>query len=312
MGQGITGSICASNSKGMKNAITFDLEDYMHVTAFADLLKAEEWSSCVSRLEHNTDKLLSILDSGACVATFFILGWVSEKFPQVVRRIAEQGHEVACHSLRHRLVYEMTPQEFREDTLDAKALLEDVSGRRVRGYRAPSFSITKNSWWAFEILSELGFTYDSSIFPVRHPNYGLIEASRFPFAVRTASGTVVEFPLPTLEVGGMRAPFAGGAYLRIMPYLYTRWGINYVNNWEARPVCIYLHPWELDVHQPRIKGSLTARLRHYMGLRGTEVKLCKLLRDFEFCPIEVLIGEWQKAEDGETSSTKLLSSTGQR
>jgi len=280
----------------MKNALTFDLEDYMHVTAFADRLAPSEWGNCVSRLELNTNKILAILDSNRCRATFFILGWVAEKFPHVIRQIADSGHEIACHSLWHRLVYEMTPAEFRNDTRVAKARLEDASGILVRGYRAPSFSITKDSWWAFEVLCELGFTYDSSIFPVQHPNYGLVGASRFPFSVCTPSGTLVEFPLPTLQVGSMRAPFGGGAYLRVLPYVYTRWSIGYVNWREMRPICLYLHPWELDTDQPRMKGSLTARLRHYLGLHGTEKKLRSLLQDFEFGPLQGLIEEWSLSQ----------------
>jgi polysaccharide deacetylase family protein (PEP-CTERM system associated) len=281
----------------MKNALTFDLEDYMHVSAFADHMPAAEWNDRVSRLEHNTDKLLEMLDSSRCSATFFVLGWVAQKYPQVIQRIASLGHEIACHSMWHRLVSDLTPAEFRADTQEAKTLLEDLSSQQVRGYRAPSFSITKKSWWAFEILRDLGFTYDSSIFPVKHPNYGAVEASRFPFVVRTESGNLVEFPLPTLQVGEKRAPFGGGAYFRILPYAYTRWGIKHMNDRETRPVCVYLHPWEIDGDQPRMKGRLTSRLRHYMGLRGTESKLRNLLRDFQFVPLEVLVEEWLAREN---------------
>jgi polysaccharide deacetylase family protein (PEP-CTERM system associated) len=294
----------------MKNGLSFDLEDYMHVTAFADHLSADDWSSCVSRLEHNTDKLLTILDSSACHATFFILGWVADKYPRVIRHIADSGHEIACHSLRHRLVYEMTPAEFREDSRVAKSLLEDITGKTICGYRAPSFSITKESWWAFEILCELGFSYDSSIFPVKHPNYGMIEASRFPFVVHSSSGSLVEFPLPTLQLGRRRAPLGGGAYLRLLPYAYTRWGIRHINDRELCPVCVYLHPWELDADQPRMQASLSARLRHYLGLRRTESKFRNLLRDFEFSTLEVLVEEWREAERREASSLQLASTTG--
>jgi polysaccharide deacetylase family protein (PEP-CTERM system associated) len=279
----------------MKNAFTVDLEDYMHVTAFASHVDAGEWSSYVSRLEHNTDRLLSILEAGGCHATFFVLGWVAEKYPHVIRKVADAGHEIACHSLRHRLVYELTPEQFREDTRVAKQILEDVSGNLVSGYRAPSFSITKTSWWALGILRELGFTYDSSVFPVKHPNYGFVGASRFAFAVETPAGTLVEFPLPTLQIGSGRAPLGGGAYLRLLPYSFTRWGISYINNHESRPVCVYLHPWELDSEQPRMKATFSARLRHYLGLRGTEAKVRNLLRDFEFCPLNLHVEQWQSS-----------------
>ena len=284
----------------MKNVLSIDLEDYMHVTAFADQVAADQWTSCVSRLERNTDKVLAILDDGNCKATFFVLGWVAEQYPHVVRRIADLGHEIACHSLRHRLVYQMTPAEFREDTRIAKSLLEDSGSKPVSGYRAPSFSITKESWWAFEILSELGFTYDSSIFPVHHPNYGLPGASRFPFVIQTASGPILEFPLPTLQVGRRRAPLGGGAYLRLLPYAFTHWGIQHINQRELRPVCVYVHPWELDADQPRMQGSMTARLRHYLGLRGTESKFRNLLRDFEFGPLEDLFLDWVAAGSSDT------------
>ena len=293
----------------MKNALTIDLEDYMHVTAFSAHIAAEDWNTCVSRLEHNSDKLLAILDSCACKATFFVLGWVAKKYPQLVRRIADSGHEIACHSFHHRMVYQMTPSEFHEDSRAAKSLLEDVSAKTICGYRAPSFSITKESWWAFEVLCELGFTYDSSIFPVKHPNYGIIEASRFPFVVHTSSGVLVEFPLPTLQVGRQRAPFGGGAYLRLLPYAYTRWGVTHVNDRESHPVCVYLHPWELDADQPRMRATLSARLRHYLGLRGTESKLRSLLRDFEFCTLETLVREWRGVENRDAPSLELSSST---
>jgi polysaccharide deacetylase family protein (PEP-CTERM system associated) len=289
----------------MKNALTFDLEDYMHVRAFADHMESSEWGNCVSRLEHNTGRLLEMLDESRCHATFFALGWVAQKYPQVIRKIAQSGHEIACHSMWHRLVYELTPEKFREDTYGAKALLEDLSGQPVRGYRAPSFSITKDSWWAFEILKEVGFAYDSSIFPVNHPDYGVVRASRFPFVVETAAGNLVEFPLPTLQVGTKRAPFGGGAYFRLLPYVYTRWGINHVNLRETHPVCVYLHPWEIDADQPRMKGNLTSRLRHYMGLGGTESKLRKLLQDFEFVPLQVLVDGWAATQTPVLATEKL-------
>lgn len=273
----------------MKNALTVDLEDYYHVSAFRHTVSMKTWNQRDSRVEHNTDLLLGLFEDAGFKATFFTLGWVAEQNPSLVRRIAEEGHEVACHSLRHRLVYEMTPAEFREDTRRAKALLEDVSGKPVRGYRAPSFSITSASHWAFEILADLGFTYDSSVFPVKHADYGMPCAPRYPFRVETRSGSIVEFPLPTLSLGAARSPIGGGAYLRLLPYRYTRWGIRYINQQENRPVCIYVHPWELDPEQPRMRGGLTTRVRHYFGLRGTERKLRRLLNELEFCTLGSLI-----------------------
>jgi len=275
------------------NALTIDLEDYYHVSAFREHVSQEEWQSRPSRVVQNTERLLDWLDDAGCKATFFTLGWVAEWHPQLVRRVAERGHEIACHSLRHRSVYELTPAEFREDTNAAKNLLEDTSGQQVLGYRAPSFSITEKASWAFEVLRELGFTYDSSIFPVRHPNYGTATASRKPFRIDTPSGPLVEFPLSTLEIAGMRSPFGGGAYFRLLPYWFTRWGIRYLNNSESMPVCVYLHPWEFDPEQPHMTGSLTARMRHYVGLRHAPKRFRQLLKDFQFATLcEVSATEW--------------------
>ena len=275
----------------MKNALTVDVEDYFQVTAFRRQQSIDDWDSLESRLQRNSERILELLSTTGSQATFFALGWVAEKYPRVITQIAECGHKIACHSYEHRLVYEMTPQEFREDTRRAKSLLEDLSGRAVEGYRAPSFSITKDSLWAFEILAELGFTYDSSIFPIEHPNYGMPHSPRAPFLVETRSGSLVEFPMPTLELAGRRSPLAGGAYLRLLPYVFTRWGIRFLNEQENLPVCVYIHPWELDPEQPRMGGTPSARLRHYLGLRGTEEKLRRLLRDFRFCSLESLVGQ---------------------
>lgn len=275
----------------MKNAVTIDLEDYYQVSAFSAEAAVEQWDTFASRIEQNTEKLLSIFDEKGKRATFFTLGWVARRYPKLVREIADRRHEIGCHSNVHRSVFTMGPAEFREDTLQAKQLLEDVAGTPVCGYRAPSFSIKRNSLWAYEVLAELGFSYDSSVFPIKHPNYGWPRAPRSPFAIRTASGTIVEFPMPALELGGARAPIGGGAYLRLLPYWYTRWGIQYLNNREERPACVYLHPWELDSEQPRMRGSLSARLRHYFGLQGTESKFRRVLGDFETLPLSTLIEE---------------------
>jgi polysaccharide deacetylase family protein (PEP-CTERM system associated) len=273
----------------MRNALTIDLEDYYHVSAFRENISPDQWDSQQSRVERNTDLLLDLLEEAGCKATFFTLGSVAERHSPLIRRVADRGHEIACHSLRHRIVYEMSPQEFREDTRRAKELLEDISGSAVRGYRAPSFSITQKSLWALTVLAELGFRYDSSIFPVKHADYGMPQASRAPFIVETPSGPIVEFPMTTLEFAGRRSPFGGGAYFRLLPYWYTRWGIRFLNLKECKPVCVYLHPWELDPEQPRMAGSLTSRLRHYLGLRNTPAKFRNLIREFEFCPLSVLV-----------------------
>jgi polysaccharide deacetylase family protein (PEP-CTERM system associated) len=274
----------------MKNALSFDLEDYYHVNAF-ESVNREKWGEYTSRVVQSTQKVLGLLDEARCKATFFTLGWVAENYPELIREIDARGHEVACHSDKHRRIFEMTAAEFREDTRVAKDRLEQIIGRKIIGYRAPSFSITQASLWAFEILVELGFRYDSSIFPVDHPNYGMRRGPRRPFRVPTARGVIVEFPMPTLSLGGARSPFGGGAYLRLLPYWYTRWGIRFLNEKEGQPACVYVHPWEIDPEQPRMKGSVTARMRHYLGLRGLETKLRGLLRDFEFQSMGELIGE---------------------
>jgi polysaccharide deacetylase family protein (PEP-CTERM system associated) len=266
----------------MRNALTIDLEDYYHVSTFSDQMPVSQWASAASRIERNTNILLDLLDSAACKATFFTLGWVAEQHPYLVRRVAERGHEIACHSLRHRTVYEMTRAEFQDDTRQAKILLEDCSGMPVVGYRAPSFSITNKSLWALEVLAELGFTFDSSIFPVTHPNYGIATFGRDARRIQTPSGSIVEFPMTVLEFLGRRSPFGGGAYLRFLPYWFTRWGVRFLNATEGRPVCVYLHPWELDPEQPRLSGSLTSHMRHYVGLSKTPAKFARLVREFEF------------------------------
>ena len=279
------------SAEPVKNALTIDLEDYYQVTAFASDSGASDWKSHASRVEANTAKLLELLSLAKCRATFFTLGWVAEKYPKLIRQIAELGHEIGCHSHLHRLVYSLTPGEFKEDTRRAKELLEDASGVTVRGYRAPSFSITRDSWWAFEVLAALGFAYDSSLFPIKHMNYGMPNGPRFPFQVQTPAGPVAEFPMPTVALGSARSPFGGGAYFRLLPYRFTRWGIGYVNRRENQPVCVYLHPWELDSDQPRMQGSLTSRARHYFGLKATEAKLKRLLSEFEFHPLATVLGE---------------------
>lgn len=276
-------------SEPRTNALTIDLEDYYQVSAFSDRISPAQWKGNISRVEENTDRLLDLFARHGWRATFFTLGWVAKEHPQVVRKVAAAGHEIACHSLLHRRVYEMAPAEFREDTLSAKRLLEDCCGASVRGYRAPSFSICRGCNWAFDVLAECGFSYDSSVFPVRHPNYGVPDAPLSPFVVQTSSGPLVEFPMTTLAYGGIRSPLAGGAYFRLLPYWFTRWGIRYLNDVEGRAACLYLHPWELDPQQPRLSAGFTARLRHYVGIAGVQRKLSRLLTDFTFQPMGQLL-----------------------
>lgn len=275
----------------IKNAFTIDLEDYFHVGAYAEHVRLEEWDSLPSRVSQNTDRLLELLEQHHCHATFFVLGWVAEKKPEIVARVAAAGHEIGCHSFLHRKVFNLTPQEFREDTLRAKTAIENACGKQLLGYRAPNFSITQKSAWALEILAEEGFAYDSSIFPVEHPSYGIPEAPRTPYWIDTPAGRILEFPMPTLAIGSIRSPIGGGAYLRLLPYRYTRWAIRHVNGCEGNPVCVYIHPWELDPEQPHMGGNLSMRARHYFGLHRTQTKLKRLLTDIEFCPLGELVQE---------------------
>lgn len=262
--------------------ISVDVEDYFHVEAFARVVDRNNWGAYASRVERNTERILDLFDERQIKGTFFILGWVAERYPLLVRRITERGHEPACHSYWHRLIYKLTPEDFREDTLRAKNCIEQAAGAPVYGYRAPSFSITGRSVWALDILAQLGFRYDSSVFPVKHDTYGVPDAPRRPFRIETPFGPIVEFPMATFRFGsGPNFPIAGGGYLRMLPFAYTRMGVR--RAWsEGLPVVSYIHPWEIDPEQPRIDAPLKSRLRHYTNLGKTEVRLRKLLALGEF------------------------------
>jgi polysaccharide deacetylase family protein (PEP-CTERM system associated) len=275
----------------MKNALTIDLEEYYQATAFSAGRDPSASQSFISRVEQSTEKLLELLAERRCLATFFVVGSVAEKFPRLIERVFLAGHELGCHSYAHRHVFSMTKDQFHRDTLRAKRAIEDAVGTSVQGYRAPSFSITQDTDWAFEVLAELGFTYDSSIFPIKHLHFDRRNVSRGPFLIKTSAGSILEFPLTTLQVAGARAPIAGGAYFRLLPYFYTRWGIRYLNAAENLPACVYLHPWELDPQQPRMQGSITARMRHYSGLQRAESRFRRLLDDFSFEPLGVFAEE---------------------
>jgi polysaccharide deacetylase family protein (PEP-CTERM system associated) len=265
-----------------RSIISVDVEDYFHVEAFAGVIPHATWRNYECRVERNTERILDLLDDCRVNATFFILGWVAERYPKLVHKISDRGHEPACHSYWHRLIYRLTPEEFRKDTLQAKNAIEQAAGVAIQGYRAPSFSITSRSRWALDVLAELGFRYDSSVFPVRHDMYGVPGAPRSPFRVETAFGPIVEFPMATFHwSAGPNFPVGGGGYLRMLPYWYTKAGVERV--WrEGLPVVSYVHPWELDPEQPRLHGPWKSRLRHYTNLRGTEARLRKLLALGEF------------------------------
>jgi polysaccharide deacetylase family protein (PEP-CTERM system associated) len=265
------------------NALTVDVEDYFHVSALAGAIQRDTWDSRESRVEGNVRRLLALFDETGARGTFFVLGWVAERYPELVREIARRGHEIACHGFSHRLVYEQPPREFHEETLRAKKLLEDVTGAAVLGYRAASYSIVRRSLWALDTLVELGFAYDSSIFPVRHDRYGIPDAERSPHRLATPGGkAIVEWPLSTARAFGLKLPVSGGGYFRLLPYWLTRWGLKSINQREARPFIFYLHPWEIDPEQPRVAAGPLSRFRHYTNLEKCEGRLRRLLREFRF------------------------------
>ena len=265
------------------NALTVDVEDYFHVAALAPSIRRDTWTSRESRVVGNTQRLLAIFEQFDVRGTFFVLGWVAEHHPGLVREIAARGHEIACHGFSHRLVYEQSPEEFYEETLRAKNLLQDITGDAVLGYRAASYSIVRESLWALDILVELGFAYDSSIFPVRHDRYGIPNAERSPHRMSTPKGkSIVEWPLATAKILGVRLPVAGGGYFRLLPYWLSHWGLTSINQREQRPFIFYLHPWEIDPSQPRVAASWLSRFRHYTNLGKCEERLRRLLGEFRF------------------------------
>jgi polysaccharide deacetylase family protein (PEP-CTERM system associated) len=350
----------------MINALTIDVEDYFQVQAFAGLIRYEDWGNYESRVEGNTRRILDLLaysnpepatlkseksnshpvtrnsnnsshierrtlnleQKVGVKATFFCLGWIAERYPELIKEIHSQGHEIACHGYAHRLIYRQSKKEFKEDLHKAKTILEDITGCEVLGYRAPSYSITNQSKWAFEVLAEEGFSYDSSIFPIRHDFYGMPEAPRFPFLVSLNSNggpefkpivssshngskslsacnperatsnssnpsnpsTIIEFPLSTVRLANMNLPLSGGGYFRLFPYFLTERGLRRINELEGRPFIFYLHPWELDPGQPRIPGAgLKSKFRHYLNLDKTETRFKHLLKEFNFSSIKDIL-----------------------
>lgn len=265
------------------NAFTVDVEDYFHVAALSSAISRSSWSSRELRVERNTERLMQILAERGVRATFFVLGWLAERTPSLVRRIADAGHEVACHGYSHQLVYRQTPAEFREETVRAKSFLEDTIGHPVLGYRAASFSVTRDSLWALDTLIDLGFHYDSSIFPIHHDLYGLPGAKPEPHRVQAPSGrTLAEFPMSAANFFGLQVPVSGGGYFRILPYWLTRAGLKQINQSRSRPFAFYLHPWEIDPGQPRIDVHGISRFRHYTNLSRTEARLRRVLGEFAF------------------------------
>jgi len=267
----------------MINAFTIDVEDYFQVEAFSRVVDRASWDGFEARVERNTKVLLDLLDEFKVSGTFFVLGWVAMRQPSLVREIAARGHEIASHGMSHRLIYSQTPEVFREETRSSKQLLEDICQHPVIGYRAATYSITKRSLWALDILCDEGFHYDSSIFPMRHDRYGIPDAEPFPHILKTPLGqSLVEFPISVSRFGSMKIPVAGGGYFRLFPYGLTRWGLRRINR-SGHGFVFYLHPWEIDPEQPRMANITRAtRFRHYVNLGRTRARLAALLGDFRF------------------------------
>jgi polysaccharide deacetylase family protein (PEP-CTERM system associated) len=276
----------------MRNALTFDIEEYFHAEAFAGVVRPEQWPSLASRVVGTTERLLDMLEESRTHATFFVLGWIADRYPALVRAIHERGHEVACHGYGHRMIMRMTPGEFAEDVRRGKAAVEDAAGTAVAGYRAPTFSVVRETLWSLRILVETGFRYDSSIFPIVHDRYGIPYARRFPHRLAVGPALEIgEFPLSTVARMGLRFPVAGGGYFRLLPYAITRWALRHLNEVEHQPAIVYLHPWEIDPDQPRLAVGRLTQFRHSVNMSGTEAKLRSLLRDFRFAPVRRVLAD---------------------
>jgi polysaccharide deacetylase family protein (PEP-CTERM system associated) len=266
--------------------MTVDVEDYFHVAAFADVIQSHNWDNYPCRVERNTDILLQLFDTKNIKATFFVLGWVAERYPEIVRKIVAQGHELASHGYSHQLVYSQTPEVFREETYKSKQILEEQGQQAVVGYRAASYSITAKSLWALDILADLGFTWDSSIFPIKHDRYGMPGSPERPYKIITSSGAITEFPLTTAKVAGLSIPAAGGGYFRQYPYFLSKFLFNRASLNQTRPQIFYLHPWEIDSDQPRVEGAtLFSRFRHYTNLKRCLPRLERMIDDFPFTTV---------------------------
>jgi len=262
------------------NALTVDVEDYFQVSALAPHIARADWERIPCRVERNVDTILSLFAEAGARATFFTLGWIAERHPGLVKKIVAEGHELASHGYGHLRIHEQTPDEFTHDIGRAKALLEDLSGTQVKGYRAPSFSIGPRTLWAFERIARAGYRYSSSVYPVRHDLYGMPDAPRFAYR---PSAELLEIPVTTAAVLNHNLPAGGGGYFRLLPYVVSRALIRRVNEVDRRPAIFYFHPWEIDPAQPRVPGTSTrTRFRHYVNLRRTELRLRRLLRDFRW------------------------------
>jgi polysaccharide deacetylase family protein (PEP-CTERM system associated) len=277
--------VSAARRVAIRNAMTVDVEDYFHANVFDDSVDRERWPSFESRVVGNTERLLALFDDFGVRGTFFVLGCVAEQFPALARTIVAHGHELASHGHWHMRITRQTPDAFRADIRRAKRTLEDATGAPVMGYRAPSFSVTSQTLWALEIIAEEGHLYDASVFPVHHDSYGIPNAPRHAHPIDCQGRTLLEAPGSTVRFGRMNLPIAGGAYFRLLPYAWARFGIRRVNRTERKPAIFYVHPWEIDAGQPRLPANRLGSWKHYRNLGKTERRLRRLLADFRFAPL---------------------------
>ncbi len=268
------------------NAMTVDVEDYFQVSAFERYISRDEWDKLPGRVERNTDRILELFAERGVSATFFTLGWVAERYPELIRRIVDAKHELACHGYSHVRVTQQTPKAFHSDATRAKDLLENIGGVEVKGYRAASYSIGASNLWALDVLEDIGFLYSSSIYPVRHDLYGMPEAPRFAFRPCKPDG-LLEIPVSTWQLADTKLPCGGGGYFRLLPYTFSKWALMRVNQRDRQPCVFYFHPWEIDPDQPRQSGiSVKTRFRHYLNLSRMKDRLSRLLQDFHWGTME--------------------------
>jgi polysaccharide deacetylase family protein (PEP-CTERM system associated) len=273
----------------LRNALSVDVEDWFQVGAFETVISRDSWPALDCRVERNTDALLEMFDKAQIKATFFTLGWVAERYPALMRRIADAGHELANHGSNHDRVFTMTPQSFAADIDRARKTIEDASGAKVAGYRAPSFSIDQRTPWAHQVLAEQGYAYSSSVAPIKHDHYGWADAPRFAFHP-VAGADLIEIPVTTAEFAGRRLAAGGGGFFRLLPYAFSRWAIRQVNEEAQRPAIIYFHPWEIDPGQPRVANApVKSKLRHYTKLKAMAPKLERLIADFRWDRLDAIV-----------------------
>lgn len=271
-----------TSATSIAGAMTVDVEDYFQVAAFTDKVQRKDWDSLPCRVERNLDTILAIFSQHGVTATFFTLGWIAERYPKAIRKIVENGHELASHGYEHVKIHEQQPHSFREDIHRTKAILEEITGQPVKGYRAASFSIDERSFWAFDILAEEGYEYSSSTYPIKHDHYGIPNGLRFAYHP-SEQHSLLEVPISTLNLFGRNIPSGGGGYFRLLPYSFSRWALRRIAANDQKPVVFYFHPWEIDPEQPRVKGiSLRSRLRHYVNLSTMEGRLRAVTKDFRW------------------------------